>query len=898
MSDPRSDRVARYILTLLTAILPLSIAFAEPARSGAGGASVAGGSRRMVGIIVKLDDDPVTSYRGTQPGLAATSARETGKARLDPSASAVRDYRAHVGRKHTAFEVASRAAIPTARVTHRYDIVLGGVAMQVPEDEISRVAQLPGVKAVYRDRRLPLHTDTSPRFIGAGTVWAKLQGAERAGEGVIVGILDTGIWPEHPSFSDPDPSGKLYPPPPISPTSCEFSGGANPGAAFTCNNKLIGAYRFLAGYEACAAAGSCSLEGDFTSARDSEGHGTHIASTAAGNAAVAAEVLGIDRKDVSGVAPRAHVIAYKVCGPDTCFASDSIAGIQQAILDGVNVLNFSVGGGTDPYSDPLELAFLDAYAAGVFVAASAGNEGPAADTMNHRGPWVTTVAASTERRAFLTTVTVVGADQARLRLAGASITAGLRPAAPVVVAAGVGDEFCDQTSPADTFIGMIVVCARGGTTTRQAKSFNVAQRGAVGMILHNTNDGEDLLTDSHSIPSVQITKSDGDALLGFLAVHPSATASFQAGQAREAPGDVITAFSSRGGTGVVLGVLKPDVTAPGIQILAGTTPEPRNPVDPPGQLFQAIAGTSMSSPHVAGAAALLKDLHPEWSPGQLKSAIMTTASRRHLVQEDGETPFTPFDAGSGRVELQDAQSPGLTFDVPASDYADHAGDLWTVNQPSIYIPDTAPNVLTVPRTPRSLLPHGSTWQLTVVPDAALGLAIVVPPILAVPGGASASFDIQIDKSGIPAGEARHASLELRNGSLRLHLPISAAGHVARPDLIVTELELGATTATRGSPLFSSVTIQNVGTATANGFYFQVYLSREDDLLSVADEFWWFCDIDSLAPGDTTFCANSFDIPAGIAAGTYFVLVRVDDGLTVGESDETNNIVSEGPITIN
>jgi hypothetical protein len=306
----------------------------------------------------------------------------------------------------------------------------------------------------------------------------------------------------------------------------------------------------------------------------------------------------------------------------------------------------------------------------------------------------------------------------------------------------------------------------------------------------------------------------------------------------------------------------------------------------------------MASPHVAGAAALLKDLHPEWSPGQLKSAIMTTASRRRLFQGDGETPFTPFDAGSGRVELQDAQSPGLTFDVPASDYVDHAGDLWTVNQPSIYIPDTALNVLTVSRTPRSLLPHDSAWQLTVVPDAAPGLAVVVPPILAVPAGASASFDIQIDKSGIPDGEARHASLELRNGALRLHLQISAAGRVARPDLIVTELELGAATATRGSPLFSSVTIQNVGTATATGFYFQVYLSRDDDLLSVDDEFWWFCDIDSLAPGDTTFCANSFDIPAGIATGPYFVLVRVDDGLTVGESDETNNVVSEGPITIN
>jgi uncharacterized membrane protein len=122
--------------------------------------------------------------------------------------------------------------------------------------------------------------------------------------------------------------------------------------------------------------------------------------------------------------------------------------------------------------------------------------------------------------------------------------------------------------------------------------------------------------------------------------------------------------------------------------------------------------------------------------------------------------------------------------------------------------------------------------------------------------------------------------------------------VARPDLIVTDLELGDTTATRGEPLFSSITIQNVGTATATGFYFQVYLSRDDDRLSVDDPFWWFCRIDSLAPGVTRTCANSFDIPADIVAGTYFVLVRVDDGLTVAVNDETNNILSEGPIDIN
>jgi subtilisin family serine protease len=161
----------------------------------------------------------------------------------------------------------------------------------------------------------------------------------------------------------------------------------------------------MATYDQCVADGDCALNGDYTSAPDSEGHGTHTMSTAAGNAKVDSQIFGIPRKQVSGIAPRAQVIAYKVCGPDLCWGSDSMAAVQQAILDRVDVISFSIGGAPDPYTDVVELAFLDAYAAGIFPAASAGNSGPAANTVEHRGPWVTTVAASTENRAFETTLT-------------------------------------------------------------------------------------------------------------------------------------------------------------------------------------------------------------------------------------------------------------------------------------------------------------------------------------------------------------------------------------------------------------------------------------------------------------------------------------------------------------
>lgn len=870
-----------------------AVAVAEPAQSGAG---TPGGRASLVSIIVKLEDDPVASYRGTIPGLAATSPQATGRKRVDRAANAVHRYRAYLGQKHVAFEAAVRAAIPQSRVTYRYDVVVGGVAMRVPENQVRQVARLPGVVAVYRDPLLRLLTDTSPPFIGAQTLWAHLGGAASAGEGVVIGMLDTGVWPEHPSFSDPDPRGKPYPAPPSAPTQCDFAGGANPGPSFTCNHKLIGAYRFMAAYDQCVADNACTSSGDFTSARDSEGHGTHTASTAAGNGRVDAQIFGIDRRDISGIAPRAHVVAYKICGADGCLGSDAVAAIQQAILDDVDVLNFSIGGGTNPYHDIVELAFRDAYAAGIFVAAAAGNEGPAADTVNHRGPWITTVAASTENRTFRSTLSLVGSNNTKLTMAGASITPGINTPRPVVNAASIGDEFCTAATPPGSLSAAVVVCKRGGGIGRLDKSFNVAQRGAAGMILYNDVEFDELETDNHSLPSVHIAKPDADALLAFLAAHAPVRATFDTGAVKHAEGDVMVRFSSRGGTTATIGISKPDITAPGLQILAGQTPQPAAAADPAGQLFQAIAGTSMSSPHIAGSAALLRHAHPDWTPGQIKSALMTTAFWKGLVKEDGVTPFDPFDAGSGRVDLANAPSPGLTFDVPVRDYIEHGGDLWTVNYPSMYIPDTAPNVLAVRRTPQSLLAQDSEWKIALVPDPSPGLTVAVAPSLTVRAGGSAPLDIHIDKSGIPAGEARHVTLQLTHKQFSVRMPISAAGPVARPDLIVTSVSAAAE-GTRGAAFATSATIKNVGTAAATNFYFQVYLSRDDASLSADDVFYWFCDFGSLGPDVSTFCDATYPIPSSIPAGTYYLIVRVDDGETVAESNDDNNVASAGPITI-
>ncbi len=588
---------------------------------------------------------------------------------------------------------------------------------------------------------------------------------------MIVGVLDTGIWPEHPSFSDPDPSGKPYAPPPAAPDgsrACQF-GSTTPGdVPFACNNKIIGAYRFMAAYDDF---GPDLLPGENRSARDDDGHGTHTSSTAAGDAGVQASIFGIPRGTISGIAPRAYVEMFKVCGDGGCFGSDSAAAVQAAIGDGVNVINFSIGGGSSPYSDISELAFLDAYNAGIFVAASAGNDGPAADTTEHRAPWVTAVGASTTPRAFVDTVHVTADGGASMDLAGVSLTTGVGPKALVVNS----NTLCDAAATAGTFTDKIVICKRGNPIGRVADGRNVMLGGAVGMILYNGSaDQTDQETDNHFLPVSHIQFSQGQALLAFIGSHTGVMATISAGVKGTQQGDVMASFSSRGGPAQSLGVSKPDITAPGVQILAGASPlHVGIPSGPQGELFQAIAGTSMSSPHIAGSAALIKDLHPTWTPGQIKSAIMTTAKTAGVVKEDGVTPADAFDDGSGRVDLNVAGDPGLTFDATGDDYIAHEDDLYTTNYPSIYHP-TMPGAITLTRTAHSVLTSKSDWKLTT--SSPSDFKITVPKTLHVKAGGSASFQIGLDASAVALGETRFGTITLTEtdrGTHRvLHLPVT------------------------------------------------------------------------------------------------------------------------------
>jgi hypothetical protein len=479
--------------------------------------------------------------------------------------------------------------------------------------------------------------------------------------------------------------------------------------------------------------------------------------------------LGVDRGPLEGIAPGAWVSVYKALGAQGGFSSDLAAAIQQAIKDGVNVINYSISGGTDPFTDPAELAFLDAYAAGVFVSASAGNSGPGAATTNHIAPWVTTVAASTQTREFSSTLTLKsGADT--FTTTGASITAGVTDSTPVVLAESVagytGGALCQAPATPGLFTGKIVACQRG-VNARIEKGYNVVQGGAAGMILYNPSLA-DVETDNHWLPAVHL--ADGTQFKAFMAGHTAVTGTFTAGQKSTGQGDVMASFSSRGPGGFGI---KPDITAPGVQILAGNSPTPDTPdLGPPGEYFMAIAGTSMSAPHITGSAALVKALHPDWTPGQIKSALMTTA-KGGVVKEDTKTPADPFDDGSGRVDLTKAGDAGLTFDETAVRMAALGNDpinAVNLNLPSVNAP-VMPGKLSTVRTAKNVTGKALTYKVQTTSPAKSKIT-VTPSTFTVKPGKSVSLTITITSTAPEGQYFGEVQLVPTTSGPALHLPVA------------------------------------------------------------------------------------------------------------------------------
>ncbi len=673
----------------------------------------------------------------------------------------------------------------------QYDVAFNGITLLLRSDEVDMVRGMAGVTAVYLDLEETLATDSGPAWIGANTIWdgSSVPGnSGNKGEGIIVGVIDTGINMDHPSFAQIGGDGYEHQNPFGDGNfkgACDpLSGQYDPQAV--CNSKLIGAWDFADGF------------GENDGPEDSNGHGSHTASTAAGNVVAATIALsGYEfTTTISGVAPHANIIAYDVC-VFSCAQSSLLAAINQAVIDGVDVINYSISGGTSPFSDPVSQAFLAANEAGIFVSAAAGNDGPGVSTLSHQEPWVMTVGAMTHDRLLVNQlINFTGGNFSLTDISGKSLTDGYGPA-PIVYAGDYGDPLCLNAFSPGTFTNEIVVCDRG-EIARVQKGENVLVGGAKGMVLANRSiEGDSLNADAHVLPAVHITYTDGVALKAWLAVGSNHMATI-AGTTKisdPALADKMADFSSRG-PNTAMDVLKPDITGPGVDILAAI--RTTAPLDAPE--YGLMSGTSMATPHLTGAAALLRKVHPSWTPDEVRSALMMTAMTDNLLQEDGVSTAVPFDRGAGRVDLSRAAKAGLVLHETHANYvAAEAGDPTTLNLPSMAESSCFTKCNWV-RTVRSVLDESVTWTATAVTSNGLQIA-VTPNQFSLAPGAMQTLQMQANVTQVAGGsEWVFATILLESpGQESLQMPVAVrkslssnpgvlsktAPDFAEPDQIIT-----------------------------------------------------------------------------------------------------------------
>ncbi|MFV8782892.1 S8 family serine peptidase [Microbulbifer sp. SA54] len=755
--------------------------------------------------IVQLADKPLIGYEGNISGLAATKPATSGngkRKRLDFSATNIKQYAAFLAKRRDE----ALDAVPGARKVYDYNVAFNGFAAQMTDKQAELLRNRKDVLGVWEDKLLKPQTNSTYSYLGLDHIpgpW--LLGA--TGEDVVVGIIDTGIHPEHPSLEDtrtPKRGNRglpiLYGPAPESftGTGCDF-GNTEVNAAdlpFQCNNKLLKAQAFSEGF----LSRTTLADYEFLSARDADGHGTHTATTAAGNYGVEGTVGGEATGTLSGVAPRARVAVYKVCwdsaNPDDsgCPSSDSMKAIDQAVADGVDVINFSVGGSSTSFNGPDDIAFLFAADAGVFVAVSAGNSGPGKETIGTPSgvPWVTSVGATEDNASFATGLQVSAPSELAGTLEGLEGSGPVRLAdagtitGSVVVAEPLHG--CEPLANSAEMEGNIALIIRGACAFTD-KYINAAAAGARAIVVYNDGTGPDRMD--------PITMSVGEATIpGIMIRHPDGAklAASGSGEGMLSPeiqisrDNRIAGFSSRGANLGAPDIIKPDIAAPGVGILAGISPVGS------GEIFGKLSGTSMASPHIAGVMALLKQVHPDWTPAMARSALMTTA-RQNMKKTFGEVVADPFDIGAGMVQPASAFFPGLVYDAGIADYiaftcgAENQPQIFTsgtcaavqdmgysidssdLNLPSIGIAELVGSQTVTRRVTN--VDRGTHWYWAEV-DAPAGVQVEVSPrILRLAGGETATFQVTFSATADAAmNEWAFGALTWSQGLRKVRSPLA------------------------------------------------------------------------------------------------------------------------------
>ncbi|KAH7514048.1 hypothetical protein FEM48_Zijuj11G0047200 [Ziziphus jujuba var. spinosa] len=547
-------------------------------------------------------------------------------------------------------------------LVYSYRNVISGFAARLTLEEVKAMEEKDGFISARPERMLKKQTTRTPNFLGLfqqTSLWKK----SNFGKGMIIGVLDGGIFPNHPSFSD----AEIPPPPAKWKGRCEFN-------LSDCNNKLIGARTFNLGAKA--------LKGEKAEAPiDVDGHGTHTASTAAGGFVKNAEALGNAEGTAVGMAPYAHLAIYKVCfgePGDDCPESDILAGLEAAVEDGVDVLSLSLGDVSSPFfQDNIAVGSFAAIQKGIFVSCSAGNSGPFNGTLSNEAPWILTVGASTIDRSIIATAKLGNGEE----FDGESTqrTTDITPKQLPLVYAGTNGKsesaVCAQGSLKDIDVkNKVVACERGGGVGRIAKGEEVKNAGGAAMILLNQeSDGFSTNADAHVLPATHVTFVDGLKIKAYInsTATPTASILFKGTEIGNSLAPIVASFSSRGPNLQSPGILKPDIIGPGVNILAAW-PFPLDDTTDPKLTFNIMSGTSMSCPHLSGIAALLKSSHPYWSPAAIKSAIMTSAD---IVTIEGTPildqtlqPADLFATGAGHVNPSRANDPGLIYDIQPDDY--------------------------------------------------------------------------------------------------------------------------------------------------------------------------------------------------------------------------------------